>query len=305
MNRKQIEELLAQFQAQRNAKALDDFLGLSPDQMQIIFYGSLEDIKPILSFNPEFDKELLADVPVVTKATLLIKLLGEAGEAKETQNGFLPKKIVNALCEPHPLPGYSAQSEEYEPRVLALRHAATACGWIKKRNRKFSLTKKGQQIFEEGVTPYDYITLLEYWLRRYRWSFEDRYPECPLIQQAAFFSLYILHQEARQLIPSARVAQLFVRAFPMSLDIVRDEIFPERSPDEQLTAILRLRFLERFAAYFGLVNYSIDLGLSFFERDDRSQVVITKLFSEVFRWFGNDKLGSGQMPDDGDDQVWH
>jgi hypothetical protein len=305
MNRKQIEELLAQFQAQKNAKALDDFLGLSPDQMHVIFYGSLEDIKPILSFNPEFDKALLADVPVVTKATLLIRLLGEAGEAKETQNGFLPKKIVNALCEPHPLPGYSVQSEEYKPSVLALRHALTACGWIKKRNRKFSLTKKGQQIFENGFAQNDYITLLQYWLRRYAWSFEDRYPECPLIQQAAVFSLYILHQEARQLIPSTRVAQLFVRAFPMSLDIVRDEIFPERSPEDQLARILRLRLLERFAAYFGLVDYTVDLHLSFPEQDDRSQVVITKLFSEVLHWFSTDKLHSSQMPDESDDTIWN
>jgi hypothetical protein len=305
MDRKQIEKLLAQLQAQRNSMGLGDFLGLSPGQMHIILCGSLEDIRPILSFNPEFDKALLADVPVVTHATLLIKLIAEAGEAKATQNGFLPKKIVNVLCEPHPMPVYSVQSEEYEPRVLALRHAVTACGWLKKKNRKFSLTKKGQLIFEKGFTPYDYARLLQYWLRSYRWSFADRYPECPIIQQAAVFSLYILRQEGRELIPSKRIAELFMRAFPTSLDMLRDKIFVERPPEEELAAILRLRFLERFAAYFGLVNYSVDLGLSFFERDERSQVVLTKLFSEVLCWFGDDKLGSGQMPDDGDDQVWH
>jgi hypothetical protein len=305
MKRKQIEELLAQFQAQMNSEGRDDFLGLSPDQMHILLYGSLEQIRPILSFNPEFDRALLADVPVVTHVTLLIKLIGEAGEAKATQKGFLPKKIVHALSEPHPLPGYSVQSEEYEPRVLALRHAVTACGWLKKKNRTFSLTKKGQQIFESGFTTYDYIALLQYWLGRYRWSFADRYPECPLVQQAGVFSLYILRQEARELVSSSRVIELFVRAFPCSLDMPLDEILLEQSPQQQLAAIFTLRFLQRFAAYFGLINYSTDLNLSFFARDERSQVVISKLFSEVLCWFDTDKTSSGQMPDDGDGQVWH
>ena len=305
MNRKQIEELLVQLQAQRNAEALDDFLGLSPHQMNLLLYGSLEDIKPIMSFNPEFDQALLADVPVVAKATLLIRLLGEAGEAKETQNGFLPKKIVNALCEPHPLPDYSVQSEEYAPHVLVLRHVVAACGWMKRRNRKFSLTKKGLKIFEQGFTPSDYVMLLEYWLRSYRWSFADHYPECPLIQQAAVFSLYILRQEARKSIPVERVVQHFLRAFPSSLDMLRDELLIEESPEEALAAMLRLRFLERFAAYFGLVDYNLVAHFSMAGRENSSPVVITKLFSEVLHWFPSDKLRFSHSANQSDDKILH
>lgn len=302
---KQIEELLAQFQARRNSEKLDDFLGLSPDQMHILFYGSLEDIKPILSFSTDFDTSLLTGVPVVAHASLLIRLLGEAGEAKATQNGFLPKKIVQALSEPHPLPGYSVQSEEYEPRILALRYAATTCGWIKKKNRKFSLTKKGKQIFEEGFTAHDYVVLLQHWLRRYRWSFADRYPECPIIQQAALFSLYILRQEAGELVPSKRIVELFIAAFPDSLATLQYDAFLEYSPAEQLSAILKVRFIERFAAYFGLINYSVDTNLSFFERDEKSQIIVTKLFSEVLRWFWTGSPSSQQAPEDSDDKMWH
>jgi len=302
---KQLDELIAQLEAQMNSEKLDDFLGLSPAQMYVLLYGSLKDIEPILSFNRDFDPSLLIGAPVVAQASLLIKLIGEAGEAKATQNGFLPRKIVQALSEPYPVPGYSARSEEYEPGIQALRFAVTACGWMKKKNRKFSLTKKGMQIFERGFTVDHYVVLLQYWLRTYLWSFPDHYPEYRFIQQAAIFSLYILRQEARELMPCRRLADLFLRAFPDSLDMITEELFFGRTRQDQLASIITLRFVQRFAAYFGLVDYRKDRELPFFEREEKAQVVITKLFSEALCWFSTNKPTAERMPDDSDGLIWH
>lgn len=305
MKLKQLENKLNRLQSQMNSEGLDDFLGLSPSQMHILLYGNFDELEAVLCFSTSFDQSLLESVPVVKKVTLLIKLIGEVGEAKATQNGYLPKKMVNALYDFHPLDKFTVPTEEYAPNILALRLAVSDCGWLKKKNRKFSLTKKGQQIFENGFTALNYITLLKYWLRNYNWSFTDGHPECALVQQAAIFSLYLLRQKAKALFPTEHVAQLFIKAFPMSLEMIPEEKHFPKPAEEKLSDIIRLRFLDRFASYFGLVEYVVDENLPYLERDRNSQVKTTKLFSEALCWFSSEKQRSKKIFDETGNDYLH
>lgn len=278
------------FESEANAQPLDDFLGLTPEQMHILLYSPLEEMQHIFGLKDTFDQNLLEKVPIVKKVVLLIKFISEAGDAKATQNGYLPKKIVNALYDFHSLDKFTVPTEEYAPNILALRHAVTDCGWLKKKSGRFSLTKKGKQIFEKGFTPPNYIALLKYWLRKYNWAFTDGYPECSIVQQAAPFSLYLLSQKATELISSEHFAQLFIRAFPFALEELPAEPHPIEQPgEERLASIFRLRFLERFAAYFGLVDCLIDEKLPYLERDKSAQIKTTRLFAEALCWFSPDK----------------
>jgi len=277
-----------------NSEPVDDFLGLSPEQMHKVLYCPLDEMNDIIWFKSSFERSLIEDVPVVKKTTLLIKLLGKAGEAKATQNGYLPKKIVNTICE-KPFDNYTVQSEEYELEVLSLRYTVTDCGWMKKKSGKFSLTKKGKLIFNKGFTNADYITLLKYWMKKFNWSFRDGHSPCPIVQQASVFLLYLLNRKAVELIPAEHITQLFIRAFPIALEEFGSEAMEfkvtqsQKSPEELLASILRLRFLERFAQYFGLIDYVIDETLSYFERNENAQVKTTKLFNEVFGFVSPEK----------------
>lgn len=285
MNLKQLQDRLKQIESRINSRGIDDFLGLSPSQMHIIFYERLEDSRSIVRFNEAFDQSLLETVPVVQRVRLLLKLIGEAGEAKATQKGYLPKKIVNALYDnPFSDRSFTVPSEGYVLDVLALRHAVTKCGWLRKKNEKFTLTKSGRRIFESGFTTSNYVTLLKHWIKGYNWSFADGYPECALVQQASVFLLYILHKRASELFPSASCGDLFIKAFPMVLEGLPEGPVLPSTPERTVARIIRLRFLERFAKYFGLIDYVVDLNLSFLERDDNSQVRVTELFHAVFSW---------------------
>ncbi len=306
MKDKQLEEKIDQLQAQVNSEGLDDFLGLSPSQMHLLMYGEFDEIEPILCFNYIFDRGLLANVPVVNKVNLLIRLIGEVREAKATQNGYLPKKIVNALYDsPFTDRPFTVATEEYAPDILALRYAVTDCGWLKKKNRKFSLTKKGQQILERGFAPEDYVTLLKYWLKKYNWSFTDSRPECSIVQQASIFSLYILCRKAKELFPTAQFAQLFIKAFPMALEMLPEEKHLLKSAEESLADIIRLRFLDRFVSYFGLAEYVVDESLPYLERNKKSQVKLSNLFSEVLCWFAPDKQQTKQIFDAAGNDFLH
>jgi len=82
---------------QVNSSPIEDFLGLSPEQLFLLLYRPFEELDHILSFDSCFDSGLLDTALVVRGARLLIKLIGEAGEVKATQHGFLPKKILNPV----------------------------------------------------------------------------------------------------------------------------------------------------------------------------------------------------------------
>lgn len=279
------EEIVALY----NSRPIDDFLGLSPNQVSTIIYGPLESMQEVVSLNESFNVSLLEDVKVISEIKALISLIGEAGEAKATQNGYLPKKIVNALYKFKSLPGYTVQSEEAAPNVSALRHAATACGWMKKRAGKFSLTKDGRRILDHGFSASHYVSLLSYWLRRFNWSFLDRYSECPSVQQGAVFGLYILHKQANELVPVNHLAKLFMTAFPHATEEIEAEtLFFETTREEELRKVFSLRFIKRFAAYFGLISCIPETSSSYVGLPDTTQVKTTPLFSEVLVWFPPD-----------------
>lgn len=293
-------------ESEGNGEPLDDFLGLSPEQMHTILYSPLDEMQHIISFKDTFNQSLLDEVPVVKKVMLLIKLIGEAGEAKATQNGYLPKKMVNALYDFHSLEKFTVPTEEYAPNILALRHAVTDCGWMKKKAGKFSLTMKGKQIFERGFAPSNYVVLLKYWIRNYNWAFTDGHPACPIVQQAAIFSLYLLYKKARESILSEVVTQRFIRAFPYALEELEKEPHPyEKCVEERLGSIFCLRFLERFAAYFGLIDYQIDKQLPYLERGKNAQVMIMKLFDQVLCWFSLDTRKTVPMVNSAGNNTLH
>ena len=273
-----------------NARPIDDFLGLSPNQIHLLLYYPFEDFEHILTFDSSFDEALLKDVPVVDKTTLLIKLIGGAGEVKATKNGNLPLKIVNALYDnPFPDTRHTAPSEDYALDVLALRLTVMRLGWIKKRNQRYSLTRKGQQIFDEGFTPHHYIILLQYWLRRYNWSFTDGYRGCQIVQAAALFSLWVLHRKAREHLAIKSFIDAFIRGFPMAVEEAIPIEFANITATDELSSVIDLRFIERFAQYFGLIECTADENFFSWERIEKAQIRITPLFDAALRWFPPEK----------------
>jgi len=277
---------LKKLQEEMNSRPIAEFLGLSPNQMHLLLHYPFEDLKGIVKFNSSFDKDLLIKVPVVTKASLLIKRVGEAGELKATQRGFLPIKLVHELDDFERRKGFrhKAVSEEHVASVLALRLMIMDLGWLKKRNSKFSLTKKGQKIYEHGLDVSAYFELLEFWMFKCNWSFLDRAFECHFLQQTTVFILYLLKQKAKELISIQDFTELYIKVFPLSLkEIPVGEHF--QPPEKELEWVMGRRCIEKFAAYFGLVQYLTDENSAKQTYQVRSKFKTTELFREIFSWF--------------------
>ena len=274
--------------AQQNAQPLADFLGLSPTEVRDLLYSPLDKLTSILILNSTFNSELLDNVPLILKGMVIIKMLSEAGEVKATQNGFLPKKIVNAVYNTAPDPffhhEFEVQSEERFPSILALRYNLVDCGWVKFRNRKFSLTKTGAKLAEKGFRPEDYVKLLIHRLMKHNWAFEAGNPEILFIQTSALFLLFILFQQGNQLFNLQDLTRIYLRAFPSVLEDIPDKFVYTRTKEEFLELELKHRFIRHLAINCGLIEYLVDDSLTLYEREKAPKYRTTELFKQVVRF---------------------
>jgi len=125
----------------------------------------------------------------------------------------------------------------------------------------------------------------------------------PKKEEIAFAQTYFAIQTRKQEIIEQRLAE-FERVsarekLTQSEKILAGVVF-ERGVDQELPgepppleqdardrfgSVFRLRFLKRFADYFGLAEYLVDETLPYLERDTKAQVKKTQLFKEAICWF--------------------
>ena len=249
-------EFLGSFMEKKHAVPQIDFLGLSSQQIHQMLYDPLETLEDMVRFNQALEPEAFLEIPVVKNTLFFLTSLKQAGSLKATAKGNLPLGFARELNNNFLVPGerfhYRIRSEEDAIHVNTLRHVLRMCGWLKKMKNHFSLTAKGTKLIEQGFSGAHFFTLMNVFVRRFNWAFQDRYPQFWIIQGGAVFSLYLLHRKARQFISEKELGDSFIRAFPAVID--EAEVSIPWLPEEEIRHCFSLRFLERFCDYFGLVD---------------------------------------------------
>lgn len=189
-----------------------------------MLHAPLESLDDMIQFNHTLDPAAFQEIPVVKNTLLFLSCLKEEGPLKGTAKGNLPLAFVRALYE-----AFNDSSDSFHPpirsegdavSVNSLRHILKLCGWLKKMNNRFSLTAKGTKVVEKGFSAPHFFTLMNVFVRRFNWRFQDRYGSFWIVQGGALFSLYLLHRKARSFIPAEELGDYFIRAFPAVLDEV-------------------------------------------------------------------------------------
>ncbi len=271
--------------ANKDAEPIPDFLGLTPEQMYRMLYRPFAEASDILTLNKNLPKEDLLEIPVVEETVHFLKRLGELQPLKTTVKGNLPQAFAREMHDKfpeHPHFHYPIRSEEEDSKLSALRHILDMAGWIKKRNQKFSLTQKGQNVVENGFGIDDLFHLFEIYTKKFNWASRDLYPSLDIVQESFLFSCYLLHRKARTYIPVNKLGEYFSRAFLTVLD--RVESHSSIDWQELVQNAFSIRFIERFCEYFGLVTIQREKGRSL---DFKYAIQITSLFEKMFHW----KLG--------------
>jgi hypothetical protein len=237
-----------------NSLAKDDFLGLSSTQMHNLLYSPLSLDNEIFKIELASEEEL-DQVPILNQAVFFLRKIQEVGELKATQKGNLPKLFVIDLYEHFYSKDKYARKPNKEddlPQVTRLKHLLDISGLIKKRNNKFSLTKKASSILEENKRLELFELIFINFANKWNWAFMDGYPELYFIQQSVAFNFLLIHKKCNGWTLDKDLGQLFIKAFPAIIREVPDSSYS--TPEKQVINCFAVRFLNRFCLPLGIVN---------------------------------------------------
>jgi hypothetical protein len=237
-----------------NNRPIDTFLGLSPTQMAVVLNTSFT-LGNIVFEVEDVVKEEIIQIPLMKQVLHFLNKLKEAVELKATQKGNLPKAFVIELYEEFFKDDKYARKpcrEDDLPQATRLKHLLEMAGLMKKRNNKFSLTKKATIIIEKSKIKDLFELIFTVFANKWNWGFFDGYPEMYMIQRSVAFNFLIIHNKCKDWTLDDVLGKAYLEAFP---EIVR-EIPPisYSTPEQRAINCFNVRFLSRFCVPMGILE---------------------------------------------------
>jgi len=251
----EVNAFMQRHMEQRNRKPLADFHGLSSEQMHRFLHFPFA-TPHLVTFPSRLESDPQA--PILSLFKLLAEGIGDDG-MKATTTGNLPRNFCREAARTY------LSDEEYQDRwrfgelrsepefreLHTTRLAAELAGLIRKAQGKFTLSRECRKLLVDQGHPAIYLRLFRVFVREYNWAYGDYTEEVPFIQQSFLFSLYLLFRYGEEWRSSTFYEDCFLRAFPDLLAQVQPA-GSHFSPEQEVRFIYSLRFLERFACFFGL-----------------------------------------------------
>lgn len=284
------EALAAHLEAS-NRRPVDDFQGLSPEQMYRVLYQPF-DSPDLVRFGEGIAG--CPDAPVTTLFAVIAEAAAEEPGIKLTPKGNLPRAVVGLAKEALPerdIPGQwrigAVRNEEDLDELHVTRLIAGFAGLTRKHKGRLKLTKAALGLLDAGDWGGLYRRLLQAYCREFNWAYRDGHPELFLIQEAAVFSLYLFYRCGDEWLAQASYEDAFLRAFP---DLVR-ELPADDAPwvgslEEQIGRAWTLRTVHRFGHFFGLLEVRVAPKSEEALPDPLGSVEVRKspLFDRAVQW---------------------
>lgn len=240
----------------QNQRPLEEFHGLSPDQMRRIMDRPFN--SPELVRFPE-SLDSIPTAPILQLFALLADAIGEQG-LKPTAKGNLPRNFCREAAQAYwgdekyqdntRYGGINREEDFFDLHVT--RMVAELAGLIRKYRGRFILSRDCRKLLTDGGLAAIYPRLFRTYVEKFNWAYRDGYPDLHLIQSAALFTLYLLVRYGDVSRSQAFYEQAFLRAFPMLLDeLPANEAF---SPEEKVRSCYTWRVLVNFASFLGLAT---------------------------------------------------
>ena len=238
---------------ERNHTAKDDFLGLSPDQMQQFLYSPFESNDLV-----SYPCITVPDADILGLYDMLNNELGDNG-GKATSKGNLPLKLCQRILEQYESdtlfrPPRIRSEEDFE-HLHCVRIVAQQAKLIRKYKGRFQVTRKGRELSSKDRRVELFLLLLKTYTTEFNWGYRDGYPQAEIIQTSFLFTIYLLLSCGENFRSSDFYEDLFLRAFPMVITEMGDN--PYFSAEEQARHCYMLRAFDRFACFFGFAEIRI------------------------------------------------
>jgi len=235
----------------KNQTAIDDFEGYSPNQMQYILYKTF-DKKSTITINKVSDS-VYNESPLFAQIKYLLNVIKDSGELLLTKKGFLPVKVVasiynqNFIKDPNVEDGIVKLYKEVDVNAINItRILLELSPFVKKRNNKLSLTKKGNDAFFN--TELLFNTFFEIFTQQFNWAYHDRYEDQEIGQMGFGFTLILLNKYGNQFNPVEFYATKYLNAFH------KQDYLEHNMLVDDLVDLYALRSFSRSLNYFGLIE---------------------------------------------------
>ncbi len=245
----------------RNRTPLTEFCGISPHQMDQVLYSPF-DSPEVAVFSTEVDSRA---APVYRLFLMLADALRDRG-LKATATGNLPREFCRRAADAHfekvdpDLKRFftSLRSETDFGDLHSLRIVAQGVGLIRKYRGRFFLTKRAIRGLERDEHGELFFRLFQTYATRFNWAYRDGYSELGIVQHSFLFSMFVLQKYGHEPRPEGFYAERFLRAFPRALEAIKEP--PFGTAEEYVSSCYRIRCIERFAQFFGLIEYGRPSG---------------------------------------------
>jgi hypothetical protein len=240
----------------KNISPLDDFCGLSPEQMYRLLYYPF-DTPRLVDFNLELTR--FPDSPFFRLLSFLVK--GVAREdLKATALGNLPPVFVREAAQWY----YGEQDYQQRRKYISyrtetdfsvfntVRVVAEMAGLVRKYKKRFHLTKDGKVVAENGMDGKSFIKIFKTYTRKFNWAYNDRCPDLHIVQESFLFMFYILTKYGGTFRPVSFYEDLFLTAFPNEIRDLPDDSFDTR--EDILKRCFSLRAISRFGHFLGFIE---------------------------------------------------
>jgi len=295
-NEAEVNSFVQNFTDQYNRRGLDEFLGLSPINMNAIREKAAEEAG-LLSYHYNKILPFLEQVPLLRYAEALLEILS-LEPVNLTSAGYLPPSLVKQLHTQvrKPLPfwdhdylsSFPVNKESDDSTLLRFREALKAMGLISIRTKKLSISGKGNAWLALN-RPERYQRLYNILSQDLDWDKienEHLMQPHPDIQQAWEFLLWILHQKAQDWVKPETLAEYLHAAFPyMASDYKGLNI--DAPPVNGLIINDRYRYFHMLA-YYGFEYIMRLLGLVEFKPHEKgiweNSLRVSPLFKTLITW---------------------
>lgn len=275
--------LMYEYQQKINNSPLDNFDGLSPEQMNVLLYAPFAPYS-ILQFRKDMDFHV-SKSPFFKLSEILINEIHRAESLKLTVNGNLPIRICELLCSQNlinwPYMQFVKRIREEEiPYLWPLKQYLLDEGIVKKRNNALSLTKNGEKLLKESISV-RFIQIFTYFGTRFHWNnFYELQDDGRCGQMGWTYSLVLLAKYGNAPRKSDFYSLKLIQAFEEHLWDAYQKVKQDRATEDYHQAY-NIRFFDCFANWFGLVNIDrkSEYSISYL---DRPVITKSELFNQLF-----------------------
>jgi len=264
-----------------NNRPLDDFLGLSPNEMHHLIFFPFTDKSPI-KLKQNIADETLNRMPFFRLTEEFLKIVQREKSIKLTPLGALPRKVLielydfGFLKDKYIEKGFTRINREIDVPVMGMVNInSQLAGLVKKSANKLSLTKAAEKILDKQQRNELFEKVFKTFTTKIYWGLIDGYSEFQIIQAGWGFSLFLLNKLSTGQEQSLLVfSEPFVNAYVKELNGLSYEY---GSPLREFTNCYELRTFEHFFKYFGFIEVTQEMNMV----EKYIKIIVTGLDKDV------------------------